>query len=259
MPEPYTKARVRRLKNLVVNEVSIVNRAANQHAQIVLAKREEETMPVSMENVGAKADKVWNEYIDIVAKQYDLPHHKAVIKATETEQGRAILRITKIAGLHKEIQFQKLGGATGFKPDNVDTPSEYQDAGGKVHSRTETARHGGSNPQPFSPHDSVSDTATAEATLDRLRRQHMRKEAARFHGIVQDKIAEGASRSDATAFALRECPDMKGCSAADMIEAQRAAERDANQLRRSPGADGVRHNGSNQRGLGVTSNPNRAM
>jgi hypothetical protein len=90
--------------------------------------------------------------------------------------------------------------------------------------------------------------------------------ATQFRSIVQAKVAAGMRASQAIECALRECPNAKYLSAAEMIDAQSAAERDADTLQRSPGADGgmtsplnVPSNGSGQRGLGVTSNPSRSM
>jgi hypothetical protein len=225
------KRQVRRLKNLQIVECSLVNAGAGENCKVVLAKRQEESMPISMENIGANADRVWNDYVDIIAKADNLPRYKATIKAAGTEQGKAILMICKTAGLHREIQFQKLGG-DGIKPWG----------GGN------SANQSGVSP---------SAPVSGDDNLARLRSEHTQKVARKYIDGIAAKLALGMSQSDAIMRTLRDVPEAKSLSAADMMAAQSSAERDANQLRR-PGRGTSMSNGAGQNSLGMGSASYRA-
>jgi hypothetical protein len=182
-----------------------------------------------------KALGLWNGYVDLVQARDKISKSAAIDRASK-EMPELLEMAKMVSGAGTVL---KVGTATGI-PDRKPNTKEYQDAGGKVVSPTVDSGHFAGHPDPTQPFDSVSSTETGDEALARYRREHPGKVAQQFQSIVDAKVASGMGAAQAVECAIRECPEAKFLSAADMIAAQAAAERDANQLRRSPGADGGR-------------------
>jgi hypothetical protein len=251
-------------------------------------QQEEAAMQTDILKVDADAEAKWQGHIQSIMEKDRLTEAKAVNKFLLTREGQLLMRerndihlakvgavpyqgfITKLDGNHMPIQ--KLdGNAQGFKPDSLPTPSETQDAGGKVHSRTENARHGEGHPQPFSPYDFTARTETGDGALARYRAQFMARRRDGMGGLA----ARAKTFEDIGVVQLSAADVLNEEAKAEdaLVAEQRSAERDANQLRgpmrdssgSTPGSRGRRgvpgaaHNGSNQSSLGVNSTPNRSM
>jgi hypothetical protein len=248
------KRQVRRLKNLRISEISMVDRGAGEGVNIVLAKRHDEPEESNMQTQSVdvtKALPMWESYVDLVAKRDKCSRSIAYDKAMR-EMPDIYTAAKRISGAGTIL---KLGSDGIDQSPSFSTPSESFD-GGRVVSRTRNAPHGGSHPQPFNPYDSISGTETGESALARYRSQY------------KARIRDGMDGLTARAKTFADIGG-KGLSAADvlneeakandeLVAEQRSKERDANQLRR-PARGTSQSNGSGQRGLGVTSNPSRSM
>jgi hypothetical protein len=205
----------KRLMGLKLTDVSLVDKAANQYAKVLLAKRHKEdtAMPTTVD-VRKNAARAFASMTATLAAKCNISLRKAQDAILATENGMRLFQIAKERP------------PTGFKPDNLPTPEEYQDESGRVVSRTRDARHGEGHPDPFQPYNNTLNPATADATLQRLRDQHSRKVAASFFGAVKAKVNAGMSHSEATEHALREHPEMKNVNG---LQAHAAREGYVNQ------------------------------
>jgi hypothetical protein len=224
--------RQRRLKALQIDEVSIVDRAANQHASIVLAKREEPAMPTDTAEVRKRADECWSDYVDLLAKAEGISKAKATLKAATTERGRTLLEISKAATMVEQHRLMKLGSDGINQNPSFSTPSESFD-GGRVVSRTRDAPHGTGHPQPFSPYDYTAATETGDGARERYRAQWKARRRDGMDGLsARAKTFEDIGVVQLSAAdVLNE--EAKGND--ELVAEQRTAERDANTLQRSRG------------------------
>jgi hypothetical protein len=160
---------------------------------------------------------LWTGYVDLLKAQHKCTTSKAIDIALESELGRELYHAGSFAKGADAVGIGKLGSGAGIPDLSFDTPSERVDSGGRVVSRTRNAPHGGSNPQPFDPHDFTSSTETGAQALNRLR------VAGRYNAAVEAKIKSGKSRSQAIREALAEIPEAAKLSAADVIRAREMA------------------------------------
>jgi hypothetical protein len=243
--EELEKRRVRRLKNLQINEISMVDRGAGEGVQILLAKRDlPEEQPVSIHDIRKRADDLWFDYVKEVG---------GVNKALATEKGLTLLELSKQATLH----INKLGGDGLPQYPKVHSP----EIGGRVTSDTQRTGHGVGHPSPFNPYDTVSASEDGDGALARYRAQF---KARRKDGMDM-LTARAKTFADIGVVQLSAADVLNEEAKAndELVAEQRSAERDANQLRaptrRPGGSTQSRHNGSGQSSLGVNSTPNRSM
>jgi hypothetical protein len=250
------KRQVRRLKNLVVRETSLVDVAANPHAKVMMWKRLDQEKP-SLDIT--KALGMWNCYVDLVATRDKVLKSVAIDRASK-EMPELLEMAKMISGAGTVLKL----GDDGIAPAKTNPP-EHMDSGNRVVSRTRDAPHGVGHPQPFSPYDYTSAAETGEQALARYRGLYS---GAREQGMLRDarNYALGQmDKSDAAKLSASDLLNEENKTADNLVSEAYGYERDANRLRHSPGKDGGRSplnvpsNGSGQRGLGVTSNPNRAM
>jgi hypothetical protein len=197
---PNRKPRV--LRNLVINEISTVDKGAGEGVQILLAKaarslperqaalREEQER--SALSPIAKAARLWGGYLDFIAARDKVSVSKAVDIALREETGRELFALAKQA-----TAVDKLGGA-GF-PNG---PS-----------------HGVSPPS--DPHNTVRGNETGEEALSRLRQDHARKVYTKYMDGVRGHMASGKTQSQAhdamrMEMAATEWTAIKNLSAADV-------------------------------------------
>jgi hypothetical protein len=258
--EELEKRRVRRLKGLQINEISLVDRGAGEGVRVVLAKRDQER-PMSSADIRKRADTEWKDFVAIVAKRDGIPEHKAVLKAAHDPRGLALLKICQQANIIEQQRLQDIGFKCELEKLGGDGLPQYPkvhspEIGGRVTSDTQRTGHGAGHPSPFNPYDTVSASEDGDGALARYRAQFKARRKDGMDGLS----ARAKTFADIGVVQLSAADVLNEEAKAndELVAEQKSAERDANQLRR-PSRGTSMSNGSGQNSLGVNSVPNRSM
>jgi hypothetical protein len=136
---------IRRLKNLDIREVSLVDSAANLGAKITLHKRADDkpTAPAQLNavEVAKRADVLWSGYVELIQKRDRCTQSAAIDRALRDPIGADLFDTARKANLAKQqhlmdIGFvadvhdvRKMGGAAGFTHDGINHGDSSNEAG----------------------------------------------------------------------------------------------------------------------------------
>jgi hypothetical protein len=208
----------KKLRDLDVKEISGVTKGANPGAKVMILKRDDGTPDIA-KSAAMSCHNIWQGMVETVRLMEKCSEQDAIDILLTTKTGQEAFAVSKSLSAADVIKALP-------QNDKVSRP----EIGGRVTSQTQHSGHGVGHPSPDDPFDTVASTADGAETLARLRRGHVRQVAHDYYSAVKEKMSSGASESEAHQHALATVPGAKMLSAADMINAQRDAQSDADAM-----------------------------
>jgi hypothetical protein len=234
----FPRKPVRVLRNLVINEVSGVDRGAGRGVKIMLMKRRQcaadQALAMAVQSiceddtVSDKAALIREsvaQYTDYVLNKLDEEADASSERHSNKEADVETISVGKSVGLFTALasMIQKRDGCSASQAlDRArrEMPDAWllakaasaadalgMDAGGRrVTDRS--ASHGDSSSRhALDPHRSVTNPTTPERELARMRNEHPNKQAAKFWASVKSKMQTGLSQSQSIDRTIVESPD----------------------------------------------------
>jgi hypothetical protein len=222
--------RLRLLRNLHLREVSAVDRAANQHAQVMLMKCEASdaavkalsasiTSIIDDPDVTDKVSEINKSFAEF--SEYMQPKDQTPSISAKPRRSTNALSIWKkvrhpdwsMSQCHSSVIKTQIGAEAlelsliaNRRANDPSNPAFGKDEGGRVTSPTLDRGHGDSSNY-ADPFRSTRNQASDDE-LGRLREQHAGKALVQFNQHVDALVAGGMKRSEAQSHAIRNHPDL---------------------------------------------------